>query len=71
MAVGPLAKTWDVLKLALGDRFVKCSRVAVVFQDFFTVQPMFDVLVARNDAGVVPFTDRVGMLVQGRPESKS
>ena len=53
-----LAETGDVLEFADLDGFKDGFAAEFVFEDFFSVEPMFDVVALDENAGGIPFAGR-------------
>src|SRR5271155_717483 len=64
MPVRPFAKIWNVLEFAARDGFAERRRAAIIFENFFAVEPMLDVRATRNDARMIPFADGIDLLVR-------
>lgn len=65
VAVRKITEALNRVKFAFGDEFVELRRVAVVFENFFAVQPVLDVITFDDDEGVVPFADVVRLFIRG------
>src|SRR5262245_20682394 len=63
VAVGPFAKAGNAFEFALGNSVAEFGRTSIEFDYFLSVQPILNMLVMRNNAGAIPFTDRVGGLI--------
>ena len=61
--VRPFTEVRNVFEFAQRDGFAERRRAAIIFQNFFAVEPMLDVRAARNDARLIPFTGRIHLLV--------